>query len=151
VIIASIIRAKISVNIYQTTRSSIPKGSHLNACCSESLKSHQTFNLFVFCVVTPYGPLGRYQRFRELYCLHLQGDLGEGGSMFLRNLCIYLQVHTALLPPKANIEIFTIVRTSDWYFYAHKYKKNRNMWYSKFSRRRVWSSELSSGMYCRVK
>jgi hypothetical protein len=38
--------------------------------------------------------VGRYQRFGGTYCLHLQHLSPEdGGSMFFRNVGIYLQVH----------------------------------------------------------
>jgi hypothetical protein len=30
-------------------------------------------SMFVFWVVTPRGLVGKYQRFKETYCLHLQG------------------------------------------------------------------------------
>jgi hypothetical protein len=42
-----------------------------------------------------------YRRFRGAYCLHYQGaDFRpeDGGSMFLRNVGIYLQAHAALQP-----------------------------------------------------
>jgi hypothetical protein len=41
-------------------------------------------SMFVFWFVTPYGLVGRYQRFGETYCLRLQGD-----SMFLRSAYTY--------------------------------------------------------------
>jgi hypothetical protein len=59
-------------------------------------------SLLVFWVVTPCGLVGRYQRFRK----------EEWGSMFLRNVGIYVQVHMALLD-KTKIDIFTAVRNSD--------------------------------------
>jgi hypothetical protein len=53
--------------------------------------------ILVFWVVKPCGLVGRYQRFRGTYCLHLKGwNLKDGGNMFFRNFAIYLQVHTAL-------------------------------------------------------
>jgi hypothetical protein len=41
----------------------------------------------------PSGLVGKYQRFEETYCLHLQG-------VFLRNADIYLQIRMALQPRK---------------------------------------------------
>jgi hypothetical protein len=43
-------------------------------------------SILVFWVVTPCGLVDRYQRF------------GDGGSMLLRNIGIYLRVHVALQP-----------------------------------------------------
>lgn len=45
----------------------------------------------VFWFVKPYGLEGRYQRFGESYCFHLQGR----DSMIVRNVGMYLQVRTA--------------------------------------------------------
>jgi hypothetical protein len=50
----------------------------------------------VFWVVTPCRLVGRYQNFGGTYCLHLSPE--DEGSMFFRNVGIYLQVHTALQP-----------------------------------------------------
>jgi hypothetical protein len=40
----------------------------------------------------------------------------DGGSMFLRNVGIYQQVHTTLQLQRTNIDIFTAVRTSNHTF-----------------------------------
>jgi hypothetical protein len=56
----------------------------LNLC--EILASHGGEDVAVGLLgVTPRGFVGRYQRFGETYCLY-----------FVRNIGIYLQVHTAL-------------------------------------------------------
>jgi hypothetical protein len=60
-------------------------------------------SMLVFWVVLLCGLVGRDQRSGKTYCLHLQHcrvevSLEDGGSMFLRNVCIYLQIHTALQP-----------------------------------------------------
>jgi hypothetical protein len=38
-----------------------------------------------------------------------------------------------------------------YFIRGEEYKIQRYLWDFKFSRRRVWCSELSSGLYCRVK
>lgn len=48
-------------------------------------------------VVTPFGFLGRYQRFSGTYCLHIQGCLGVDMA----------------LKPEININIFIGVSTRD--------------------------------------
>jgi hypothetical protein len=62
-------------------------------------------------VVMQCGLVGRYQRFGEIYCFHLQccgwmyGRVsGDGDSMFLRNCGIYVQVHV-VITQKNNIDI----------------------------------------------
>jgi hypothetical protein len=47
--------------------------------------------MLVLRLVTPCGLVGRHQRFDGTYCLHNQ-DRTEG-SIFLRNVGIYLEVH----------------------------------------------------------
>jgi hypothetical protein len=49
-------------------------------------------SVVVFWVETLYGLVGGYQRSEEHYTPE------DGGSMFLRNVCIHLQVHTASKP-----------------------------------------------------
>jgi hypothetical protein len=49
--------------------------------------------IFVFLVETPCGFVGRYQRFGGTYYIYLNPE--DGGSMFLWNVGIYLQVHRA--------------------------------------------------------
>jgi hypothetical protein len=63
--------------------------------------------MLVFWVVTPCGLTGRYQRFEGTYCLDIQPlahtaffRVEDGGSIFLRNVGIYLQVHKVFLPRK---------------------------------------------------
>jgi hypothetical protein len=53
--------------------------------------------MLVFLVVTSCELVGRYQRFEGTYCFHLQG-LKYSDVILLRNVDIYLQVHTALQP-----------------------------------------------------
>jgi hypothetical protein len=46
-------------------------------------------SMLVFWVVTPCGPVGKYQRFGETYCLHLQcfrQYIHDGGSVLVRNV-----------------------------------------------------------------
>jgi hypothetical protein len=45
-------------------------------------------------------------------------------------------------------QLFTLHLSSD--YWISDYKQHSVMWDFKFSRRRVWCSELSSGLYCRV-
>jgi hypothetical protein len=52
-------------------------------------------SMLVFWVVTPCGLVRGHQHFGGTYCLHLQHF-----GMFLRNVGIYLQVHTVLRPRK---------------------------------------------------
>jgi hypothetical protein len=49
-------------------------------------------SVLVFWVVKPCGLVGRYQRFEGTFSPE------DGDSIFLRNVGIYLQVHTALQP-----------------------------------------------------
>jgi hypothetical protein len=54
----------------------------------------------VFRDATSCPLAGKYQRFGETYCLHVRDSNSGmkypkyGGNMFLRNVGIYLQVHT---------------------------------------------------------
>jgi hypothetical protein len=69
-------------------------------------------SMLVFWVITPFGLVVRYQRFGGTHCLHLQGLSSEdGGGMFLRNVGIYLQVHTALRSrgPTRHAHLFLFV------------------------------------------
>jgi hypothetical protein len=50
--------------------------------------------MLVFWVVKSCELVG----FGETYCIQLQGSSEDGGSMFLRDASIYLQIHTASLP-----------------------------------------------------
>jgi hypothetical protein len=43
----------------------------------------EKISILFFWVVTPCAPVGRYQRFRETYCLHPQGKV-EGPRVNLR-------------------------------------------------------------------
>jgi hypothetical protein len=61
-------------------------------------------SMVVSWVVTPCGILGTYKRFGETYCPE------DGGSIFLRNVGIYIQVHTALQPRKTNIDIINAIQ-----------------------------------------
>lgn len=45
-------------------------------------------SILLLCIVAPYGLISRYQLFR--------GISEDGGSMSLRNVDLYQQVHTAL-------------------------------------------------------
>jgi hypothetical protein len=55
--------------------------------------------MLVFRVLTPREFVRRYQRFGGTYCLHVQGWSPEvGGSMFLRSVCVHIQVHRASQP-----------------------------------------------------
>jgi hypothetical protein len=56
------------INLYQTTRRYNPD-SHLRAHRRENLISYISMLMFW---VTLRGLVGRYQRFTETYCLHLQ-------------------------------------------------------------------------------
>jgi hypothetical protein len=59
--------------------------------------------MLVFWVVTPCGLLGRYQRFRGTYCLHLQPMK-----------CWYLPTSPhGVTTQKTNTDIFTAVRISN--------------------------------------
>jgi hypothetical protein len=49
--------------------------------------------ILIFRVAVMCGLIGRYQCFRRMYRMFRQED---GGSIFLRNGGIYLQIHTAL-------------------------------------------------------
>jgi hypothetical protein len=55
-------------------------------------------------VVRPCRPVvGRYQRFGETYCLHLQGfhihfNIEDVDSMFQRNVDMHMRVYTASQP-----------------------------------------------------
>jgi hypothetical protein len=42
----------------------------------------------IFCDMTPYNLVDRYQRFRETFYLHLPGR-SDGGRRFLRNVSVY--------------------------------------------------------------
>jgi hypothetical protein len=68
-----------SVNFYQTTRRNIPEDSQLHTCCLENLECHLHKNVL-----------------EGKYFLHLKAE--DGGTMFLRNVGICLQVYTALQP-----------------------------------------------------
>jgi hypothetical protein len=52
-------------------------------------------SMLVLWVITPCGLVGRYQRFGATY-------REDGGSIFLWNVGIYLQVHTALQPRRTT-------------------------------------------------
>jgi hypothetical protein len=58
--------------------------------------------MLVFWVVTPCGLVG----FEGTYCSIFRAEVSveDGGSMFFRNVGIYLQVHMVLLPrrPKST-------------------------------------------------
>jgi hypothetical protein len=41
------------------------------------------FEVVVFGVVTPFSDVIGYQHFGGLRCLHLQGEVGDGGNMIL--------------------------------------------------------------------
>jgi hypothetical protein len=86
-----------------TARTGLKQHENSFCCCSA-----RQVNLpsMVFWVVTPCGLVGRYQRFGDTYCLHLQGWSdrlyivlsSQRGTIFLRNVGIYLKVNTALQP-----------------------------------------------------
>jgi hypothetical protein len=114
------------VNFYQTTRRYNPEDSHLRTHRRENLKSYFMlyqvtcldvsevntsvielallitnyieFLMLVVWVVTPCGLVDRrrYQCFGGTYCPIFRAE--DGGSIFLRNVGIYLQVHTVLQP-----------------------------------------------------
>jgi hypothetical protein len=58
--------------------------------------------MLVFWFVTSCGFVGRYQRFKETYCLHLYLSPEEGGRVFIRNFGIYVQVHTESQPRRPS-------------------------------------------------
>jgi hypothetical protein len=81
----------------------------------ESFKSYIIFMRFellsavkmlmlVFWVVTPCGLVRRYHRFGGTYTSGPE----DGGRMFLRNIGVYLKVHTALQPrrPTSTFYLF---------------------------------------------
>jgi hypothetical protein len=53
-------------------------------------------SILVFQVVEAVWTSDRYQHFAFTYCFHLGPE--DGGSMFLRNVGIYLQVYQVLQP-----------------------------------------------------
>jgi hypothetical protein len=55
-------------------------------------------SMSAFCFVTLRGLVGRYQRFRRTYF-----GSEDGGSMFLRNVRIYLQVPHGVTTETTNI------------------------------------------------
>jgi hypothetical protein len=59
-------------------------------------------SMLVFWVAKPCALIGRYPRFGGTYCLHLQG------WSFLKNIDIYLQVHTALQPRRPTSTCITL-------------------------------------------
>jgi hypothetical protein len=50
--------------------------------------------------LTPHGPVGGYQCFRETYCFHLQGE--DWGDMFFQNTSNHLKYHTMSTLPTIN-------------------------------------------------
>jgi hypothetical protein len=62
----------------------------------------EKMSMFFFRVVTPCELVSRHQRFGGTYF-----SPEDGGSMFLRNIGVYLQVHTALQPrrPTENFSL----------------------------------------------
>jgi hypothetical protein len=58
--------------------------------------------MLVFWVVTPCGKVDRYQHFGGF-------NPEDGGSVFLRNVDIYLQVYTALQPRGTTIDNTLII------------------------------------------
>jgi hypothetical protein len=58
----------------------------------EVLTAVKKMPILVFWVVTPCGLAGKYQRFGGIYWTE------DDCNMFLRNIAIYVEVHTALQP-----------------------------------------------------
>jgi hypothetical protein len=61
--------------------------------CSKTFKMMMMMMMMMFWVLTPYRLVGRYRRFVEIYCLHLQGF-----REFLRNAGMHLRIYTASKP-----------------------------------------------------
>jgi hypothetical protein len=57
------------------------------------VKTAVKMSMLAFWAVTPRTLVGRYQRFGDT---HFSSE--DGSSIFLRNVCISLQVHTMLQP-----------------------------------------------------
>jgi hypothetical protein len=59
------------------------------------LQRKKLMSILIFLVVPPCGLVDRYKSFEGTYSLHLYG---RGGSMFIRKVGIYLQVHMEFQP-----------------------------------------------------
>lgn len=64
---------------------------------------HNPENVFMlgFWVIKSCRRVGRYKSFRGTYCFHFPPE--EGGSIYLRNVSIYLKVHTILRPRRQTV------------------------------------------------
>jgi hypothetical protein len=50
-------------------------------------------SMLVFCVVTPCGLIGRYQRFGDTYCFHLQCLLSSQYGVTTQNTITVVILH----------------------------------------------------------
>jgi hypothetical protein len=85
------------VTTCKTTRCDNPEHHNLNFHRCESLKSH-IFKFYFSPSLFQVSNKPTLSSFIKLYLLRSQEFREDGGSMFLRNVGVYLQDHTALQP-----------------------------------------------------